>query len=105
MQEPRPGAPAFAVSGHNSTDLDYGRDAAGRPLATGLLVTPRPGAEPPDVKSGAFASVGRIERIVRNRRPGRPAIVWVEFPSPDDPDRTRRHGFREQDLLLADPAR
>lgn len=101
MGEPHPPAPSFAVSGHNTTDLDYGYDAGGRPLATGLHVTPRPGAEPPEVQDGTVERTGRIARVLRNRRPGRPAMVWVDFPLSGDRDRTRRVGFREHDLLLA----
>jgi len=99
-EDPTPERDQFAVSHSNTTDMDYGYDASGRPIATGLRVRPIDACIPGAVRSGALDGVGHVIRVVRNRRPGRPTIVWVNFPFRDDPDRSERHSFYDRQLLV-----
>jgi hypothetical protein len=104
LRDDKPAAAHFAISHSNTTDLDYARDAEDRPMSTGLRVKPRPGCEPDAIRDGTLAPVGSVARVVRNRRPGRPARVWVEFPRRDNPDEHVRHSFTERDLLVVGSA-
>ena len=99
-EDPTPARKHFAVSHANSTDIDYGWDAEGRPIATGLRVRPIESAIPAPIQSGVLEDVGHVARVVRNRRPGRPTIIWVRFPYREDPDRTERLSFEDRQLLV-----
>lgn len=104
LKEYKPAAETFAVSHGNTTDMDYAYDAEGHPMSTGLRVRPRPGHEPELVRTGVVEPVGKVARVVRNRRPGRPAVVWVAFSRRDRRDETERIAFAERDLLVVGSA-
>jgi hypothetical protein len=44
--------------------------------------------------------VCRVARVVRNRRPGRPTIVWVNVARRDNPDLAERLRFEDRQLLV-----
>jgi len=90
----------FAVSHTNSMDIDYGLDVEGLPITTGLRVRPIETAMPDDIRDGTLQSIGRVARVVRNRRPGRPTVVWVNFARNDDRDITERLRFEDRQLQV-----
>ena len=90
----------FAISGRNTTDGDYVTNEDGQPIAVGLLVIPRPGAEPAALRAGELLVPGKVMRVITTRRPGRHSMVWVAFPRRENPDETERISFRESDLRV-----
>ena len=98
--DPIPPGDQFAVSHTNSMDMDYGLDVEGRPITTGLRVRPIDRALPEKLRGGLLESVGHVARVVRNRRPGRPTVVWVNFARRDDPDITERLSFEDRQLQV-----
>ena len=100
--EARPGA--HAITGRDTTDEDYARDADSRTIAVGSRVIPRAGCEPPSLRDGTLRPVGRVERVVRSLRPGRPVLVWADFPLRSNPDETRRLCFPAESLVVCGKA-
>jgi hypothetical protein len=99
-EDPTPARDHFALSHTNSIDIDYGYDAEGRPLSTGLRVRPIDTALPDAIREGRLESVGRVARVVHNRRPGRPTVVWVNFALRENPDLVERLRFEDRQLLV-----
>ena len=93
-------AGTHAITGRDTTDEDYARDAESRTIAVGTRVTPRAGCEPPSLQDGTLRRVGRVVRVMRSLRPGRPDLVWADFPLRSNPEEMRRLSFPAENLVV-----
>ena len=100
MAPHEPEAGSFAVSGRNTTDGDYARDAEGKAISLGVVVTPVGEAGPEELRNGTLIPRGRVVRVVGVRRPGHARVVTAEFPLAADPESVRSITLKENTLLV-----